>query len=162
MRAERGLTVLEMLIVVAIVSLMVGLTFPSVGAGLESLRLRSAADSTASFLTLAMTRVESSQEPVELIIHRAGGVFELYSTDPKFARQMHLGAGLSISRILPEAPDAGEETPRSFLLLPGESLPRIAIELANARLQRRLVRIDPLTASAIVEIPAEDVSTVER
>jgi len=59
-RGQGGVTLIEMMIVVAIVGLMVGITFPAVSAGLDSVRLASATDSLASFLNAA---VESRGAP---------------------------------------------------------------------------------------------------
>src|ERR1035437_6655329 len=63
-----GVTLVEMMIVVAIIGLMVGITFPAVSAGLDSVRLSSATDSLASFLNAAVNRAERRQQPMELII----------------------------------------------------------------------------------------------
>ena len=43
MTGRQGVTLLEMLIVVALIGLLAGISFPSVSAGLETLRLASAA-----------------------------------------------------------------------------------------------------------------------
>jgi len=160
-RRESGLTVLEMLIVVAIIGLLAGLTFPSVTSGLDSLRLRSAADSVASFLSQAIVRVERSQEPVEITFFRGEGRLELRTFDPKFARSLKLEEGVTILHIHPEIP-GDPETARSVVLPPGTTLPRLGVELINRRGQRRLVRIDPLTAMPVVEIPSEIVIQEER
>ena len=159
--AQSGLTILEMLIVVTIISLMAGLTFPSVTSGLDSLRMRSAADSVASFLTLAMARVERSQEPVELTFLRQENRIEMRTPDPKAARTLALPEGVSILHIHPEIPGDAEAA-RSILLVPGSPFPRLGVELLNRRGSRRLVRVDPLSGTPVVEIPPERVSEEER
>ena len=65
---QRGVTLLEMLIVVTIVALLAALTYPGVTSGLESIRLRTAGDSVSSFLSAAMDRVERTQQPVEIVV----------------------------------------------------------------------------------------------
>ncbi|MFZ5928763.1 MAG: pilus assembly FimT family protein [Acidobacteriota bacterium] len=156
MRGERGLTILEMLIVMMIVSLLVGLAYPSIGAGLDSLKLRSEADRAAALLTQSMARVERTQLPLELVIDRAAGVLAMRDPSGLQAREMRLDTGIRVAAILPPLTD--EETARTLVLAPGEPFPGIAIVLANARGQKRLVRIDPLTAMAAVETPPESVS----
>ncbi|MCX7602643.1 MAG: prepilin-type N-terminal cleavage/methylation domain-containing protein [Bryobacteraceae bacterium] len=160
MRGERGLTLLEMLIVLMVVSLLVGLAYPAVGSGLDSLRLRSAADGVAALLVQAMTRVERRQAPLEIVVDRAAGRVQALDAGG-YAREQRLEPGLSIREILPPLPGAGEETARSVLLVPGEPYPAVGIVIANARGQRRLVRIDPLTGMAVVETPPERVSEEE-
>lgn len=156
MRGERGLTILEMLIVMMIVSLLVGLAYPSVGAGLDSLRLRAEADRAAALLTQAMARVERTQLPQELVIDRAEGVLLLRDPSGRHARELRLPPGIRVAAVLP--PVAGEETARLLVLAPGEPFPGVGVVLANAREQKRLVRIDPLTGMAAVETPPESVS----
>lgn len=158
MQDERGLTILEMLIVVMIVSLLVGLAYPSVGAGLDSLRLRAEADRTAALLTQAMARVERAQLPLELVIDRAAGALLLRDPGGRYGRELRLESGVRIAAILPPLPASGEETARALVLAPGEPFPGVGIVLANQRGQQRLIRIDPLTAMAAVETPPESVS----
>ncbi|MBI5280706.1 MAG: prepilin-type N-terminal cleavage/methylation domain-containing protein [Candidatus Solibacter usitatus] len=157
---RRGVTILEMMIVVTIVALMAGLTFPSVTSGLDSIRLRSAGDSVATFLAQAIARVERTEEPVELVIHRAEGRFQATALRPGFQRELVLGEGISVLHVYPEPMGAAPEM-RSVLLQPGGAFPAIGIEILNRRGQRRLIRIDPLSGVPIVEIPSDSVSSSE-
>jgi Tfp pilus assembly protein FimT len=61
-----------MMIVVGIVGMIVGITYPAVSNGLESVRLATASDTVASFLNAALNRVERRQEVLELAISSAG------------------------------------------------------------------------------------------
>ena len=82
-----------MMIVVAIIGLMVGITFPAVSAGLDSVRLASATDSLASFLNAAVNRAERRQQPMELIISPKDNLLTLYSNEPGFTRELRLPRG---------------------------------------------------------------------
>src|SRR5438046_1929661 len=64
----RGVTLMELLIVMAIIGLLAGVSFPAITAGLESIKLTSATDSLASFLNGAVNRAERRQQAIELII----------------------------------------------------------------------------------------------
>ena len=132
---RRGVTLIEMLLVVAIVGLMAGLTLPSVASGLDSIRLHSAADSVASFLSAAANRAERRQQVMEVILNPKENSIQLYSTEPGYARKLDMPAGVKLM---------GDE-PRRFVLMPGGTAPRIAIELSNARGAHRTIRIDPVT-----------------
>src|ERR1035441_6770048 len=66
--ARRGVTLVEMVVVVAIISLIVGLSLPAASAGLDSVRIVSATDSVAAFLNAAVTRAERRQQPIELVV----------------------------------------------------------------------------------------------
>lgn len=132
---RHGVTLIEMLLVVAIVGLMAGLTLPSVASGLDSIRLRSAADSVASFLGAAANRAERRQQVMEVIISPEENNIQLYSTEPGYARKLDMPSGVKLM---------GDE-PRRFVLMPGGTAPRIGIELRNTRGAHKTIRIDPVT-----------------
>ena len=81
---RRGVTLVEMLVVVSIIGLMAAVSFPSVTSGLDSIRLQSAADSVASFVNAAANRAERRQEVTELVIDPKANRLALYSTEPSF------------------------------------------------------------------------------
>lgn len=148
---EAGVTLIELLIVVAIAGLLIGIMFPSVAAGLESLRLRSASDSLVSLLNGALNRAERREEAVEVVISPKENTVRLYSAKPGFERTFRLPEGVTIEAVLPELPDA-QEGPRSFLLMPGGVPPRIGVQLRNRRGARRIVRVDPITGVPQIEV----------
>jgi prepilin-type N-terminal cleavage/methylation domain-containing protein len=145
---RRGVTLIEMLVVVALVSLLVGVTFPSVASGVETLRLNAASDAMVSFFNEALNRAERRQEPVEITVLRRERALSLRAG--AFERRIELPQGITIESVQP--PSAGDEdAPRTFLLLPGGAVPRIGVEFANSRRVRRMVRVDPITGVPQVE-----------
>ena len=145
-----GVTLVEMMIVVAIIGLMVGITFPAVSAGLDSVRLASATDSLASFLNAAVNRAERRQQPMELIISPKDNLLTLYSNEPGFTRELRLPEGIAIEAVLPRNPDDPHGA-RRLILMPGATVPGIGIQIANQRGTRRIVRLDPMTGFPRVE-----------
>ena len=146
-----GVTLIEMLIVVAIAGLLTGLVFPSVSAGLQSIRLRSASDSLVSFLNGALNRAERREEVMEVVVSASENTIRLYSAKPGFERTLKMPEGVTIEAVLPELAEP-QEGPRSFLLMPGGVPPRIGIQLRNSRGSRRIVRVDPITGVPQIEI----------
>ncbi len=134
-RPEQGVTLIEMVIVMAIIALVVAITFPSAAAGLESIRLRSAAGSVVGFLNAALTHTDRLQEPTEIIITPADRTLSMFTADPKFVKKIQLPDTIKI---------AGDE-PRRFLLMPGGAPPSLDIDLSNSRGAHKIVRIDPVT-----------------
>ena len=65
---QRGVTLIEMLVVVTLIALVAGLSFPSVSAGVDSLRLRSASDAIVGFLNTALARADRHQQVVEITV----------------------------------------------------------------------------------------------
>jgi type II secretory pathway pseudopilin PulG len=139
-----------MLIVVALIGLLVSISFPSVSAGVDTLRLASAGDSLASLLNGALNRAERSQQAIEVTIDPAHGLVVARSAVPGFERRLALADGIQIVSVQPALPaETGE--PRRFVVYPGGTAPRVAIEIANPRGARRTVRVDPITGVPQVE-----------
>jgi type II secretion system protein H len=143
---EHGVTLIEMLIVVAIMALVVGLTFPSAAAGLDSLRLRSAASEVASFLDTAMERADRRQQVVEIRISSKENAMAARSADSSFVRAVELPNAIAISVVEPPLVNAIDPNePRRFLLYPGGTLPRITVQLESKDGRKRRVVVDPIT-----------------
>ncbi|MBI4905267.1 MAG: hypothetical protein HY820_16655 [Acidobacteria bacterium] len=130
---------MEMLIVVTLIGLMVGVSFPSVSSGVDTLRLSSGADSVASFLNAALNRAERRQQVVEVTVSKAENKLTMRSTEKGFLRELTMPAGVTV------------ESDQRVFLYPGGTVPRIAVELANKRGMRRLVRVDPMTGVPEIE-----------
>jgi prepilin-type N-terminal cleavage/methylation domain-containing protein len=149
---ERGVTLIEMVIVCAIAGLIAALSLPSLTSGLDGLRLTQASDSLVSFLSGAMNRVQQRQQVIEVTISQADNMVWLHSTEPGFTRNLKLPDNIRIVRVLPQTFDeSGDE--RRFLLLPGASFPRIGVELTTPKGTRRLVSIDPVTGVPEIRTP---------
>jgi prepilin-type N-terminal cleavage/methylation domain-containing protein len=146
--SERGVTLIEMLIVVTLIAIMVGIAFPAVGAGVDSLRMTSAADGVAAFLQTAVNRTERHQQMMELSISRTDNAMVVQS--PEFERRYKLPEGVAIAEILPAEP-IDPNLPRRYLLYPGGAPPRIAVRLVNQRGAERIVSLDPVTGIPQIE-----------
>ena len=149
--ARRGVTLVEMVVVVAIIALIVGLSFPAASAGLENVRMVSACDSVATFLNAAVNRAERHQQPVELVVSPQEGRLTLYSIEPGFTRELKMPDGGAIEAVLPAVDGGDPAQPRRILFLPGASVPGISIQLRNRRDAHRRVRLDPMTGFPRVE-----------
>ncbi|HEX4232284.1 MAG TPA: prepilin-type N-terminal cleavage/methylation domain-containing protein [Bryobacteraceae bacterium] len=149
---EAGVTLLEMLIVVALMALLIGITFPSVGAGLESLRLRSASEDIVGELNSALTRANRRQDAVQVVISPARRSVLTQAVHSAAPRTVTLPDGIRIARVLPDsgesADDAGNSPDRDFFIYPDGSVPSIVIDLVNNRGFHRLVSVDPITGVA--------------
>jgi prepilin-type N-terminal cleavage/methylation domain-containing protein len=130
---ERGVTLIEMLVVVAILGIMTAITYPSVSAGLDSLRLSAACDEVAGIFQASQNFAERRQRTVELRILPRG----IEASARGFERRVTLGNGLAI---------AGE--PRSVFADPAAPLPGVAVQIQTARGTSRTVEIDPISGVA--------------
>ena len=150
MRSARGVTLMEMVVVMAIIGLMAAITAPSVSAGLDSVRLVSATGSISAFLNAAVNYSERHQQPVELVITPRESRLAAYSNDGGLRRELNLPDGILLEGVLPQIPD-DQDPVRRLVLLPGASVPGIGIQIASRRGARRIVRLDPMTGFPTVE-----------
>lgn len=148
--SQAGVTLMEMLIVITIIAVMVGVAFPSITSGIETLRLRSASDLIVSGMNSALNRAERWQLPVEVRIERSTNRILFATVAPGYAREVAMPDGVTIERVHPVIPNLDENLPRHFLIHPGGTVPRIGIELKNRKNTRRLVTVDPITGVAQV------------
>ena len=153
-RAPRGVTLVEMVVVIAIVGLIAGLTLPTVWSGIDSLRLNQATHELVSLFNDGLNRAERRQQVVAVTISKSERAAWLESSEPGFRKKVVLPAGISIARVLPELPD-DEGGPRQFILYPGGVVPRVGVELVNERQVHRLVQVDPITGVPQVEEVAQ-------
>lgn len=139
-----------MVVVVAIISLMLGLSFPAISSGVDSLRLRTATDSIVSFLNGALNRAERRQQVMEVTVLRTENALLLQSVEPGFERRLEMPDGVTITRVLPE-PRVDDDGPRRFYLYPGGTAPRFGLEIRNRRGATRTVMVDPITGAPRVQ-----------
>jgi prepilin-type N-terminal cleavage/methylation domain-containing protein len=132
---NKGVTLIEMVVVVAIIGLIVGVTLPAATSGLSSLRLRGASGDVVSFVNSALNRAERREEVMEIIVYPRERKLELASSEPGYSRTLEMPQGVNI---------AGGD-PVRILLMPGSAPPRIAIDLYNEKGAHRVVRLDPVT-----------------
>jgi prepilin-type N-terminal cleavage/methylation domain-containing protein len=150
-----GVTLIEMIVVVSIIAILVGISFPSVASGIETLRLNSAAESTVAFINGGVNRAERRQQMVEVIISKAENALFLRSAEPGFERRLDLPDGIKIEAVLPEMPEEDAAGNRTFLLYPGGTVPAFGIALVNRKQAQRVVRVDPITGVPLIESPGK-------
>ncbi len=153
-----GVTLIEMMVVVALIALMVGVSYPAITSGIDSLRLNAATNGVVSFLDYGLSRAERRQQTVEITISRADNSLEMRSSEPGFYRKLQMPEGVSIVQVLPRLPEqAADETDlkRNFLLYPGGTVPPMGLQLINRRKVQRVVRVDPITGVPRVGAPPE-------
>jgi prepilin-type N-terminal cleavage/methylation domain-containing protein len=150
--AQRGVTLIELLIVMTLIALMVGIAYPSAVSGIEGIRLRTTADNVVNFLSAAIDHANRRQQVVELWIAPKDNVLIARSPDQGFARRLTIPEPFHITAVRPMAEVAPDE-PRRFLMIPGGTMPRVSIEISGDNGRKRTVTVDPLTGMPRSEIP---------
>ena len=147
-RRQKGVTLIEALIVVALIAMIAAVSFPAVGAGLDTLRLRSASDAMVSFLNIALDHADRRQQAVEVVISPRENLLLSRTADLGFSRRLDISPQIHIVSVQPALENGPvPDEPRRFLLYPGGSVPRIGVEIATAQGRKRLVSVDPVTGS---------------
>jgi type II secretory pathway pseudopilin PulG len=136
-----------MLIVMALIALIAGMAAPSLSAGLDTLRLRSASDAVIGFFNTALSRADTRQQVVEILISPQDGTMTARSADQGFYKKLEIASPLKILSVQPGVAAGPEEQDdvRRFLVYPGGSVPKIVIEIGNAQGRKRQISIDPVT-----------------
>jgi prepilin-type N-terminal cleavage/methylation domain-containing protein len=147
---SRGVTLMEMMVVLAIIALIVGISFPSTIAGLENIRLAAGARSVAAFVNVAANRAERRQQAMELSISIKDNSLTMQSADGAFVKKLDLPPGIAVQAVWPALQEP-TDAPRRFLIQPGGVPPRIGIEIANRHAARRIVRLNPITGVTEIE-----------
>jgi prepilin-type N-terminal cleavage/methylation domain-containing protein len=155
MSPRRGVTLIEMLVVVTLISLMVAISFPAVTSGLESLRLHQAVRDVVSLFDAGLSRARRSQQVVEISVSQRENALWILAPESQYQRKIELPEGITITRVLPGNPNDEEFGVRSFYLYPGGSVPLFGIEMRNRRGQRRVVSVDPITGVPRISNPEE-------
>ncbi|MCS6952905.1 MAG: prepilin-type N-terminal cleavage/methylation domain-containing protein [Bryobacterales bacterium] len=144
-----GVTLIEMLMVAALIALLAGLSLPRIATGVDFVRLAGAADSVASLFNAAWNRAERRGEVLEIGIVPGQGRIRVRSSGG-FQKEYVLPEGVTVEAVLPRLL-GDDNSPRHFVVFPGGTVPSIAVELANRRGARRIVRLDPITGAPRVE-----------
>ena len=141
-RKTRGVTLLELLVVIVLASVLLAVVFPSVGAGLRTLELRSAAQRLAASARYARDQAVHRQRFYALEIDATARTVTVTDFAGESRRSFELPASVRVERILPE--ETRDESTRRFLFSPDGNAPAFEIVLGNDRRQVA-VRSNPLT-----------------
>lgn len=152
--SQSGVTLIEMLVVVGIISLMIGFAMPSFTAGLDGLRLRSACSTVASALNVAITTADRRQLPVQLLLQPSANRIVLRSAESSRDQIFAIPPGITIRRILPALFLNEEKKDRYLIVYPNGAPPQLVVELQNPRGILRQIKLDPITGVARVLDPS--------
>src|SRR5579862_2223514 len=105
-RGTAGVTLMEMLVVLVIIALIVGISFPSTIRGLDNLRLASGARSVAAFMSSAANRAERRQQAVELSVSVRDNAVTMRSAETSFQKKLKLPQGITLEAVWPAPAEA--------------------------------------------------------
>lgn len=142
-KIQLGVTLLELLVVMALATALLALVFPSAGAGLRTLELRSAAQRLASAARYAREQAVYQKRLFEIEINAESGTVSLTDVQRGTRQSFQLPPSVRVERILPE--ESGSASPsRTFLFAPEGEAPAFEIVLGTQSRQMS-IKSDALT-----------------
>jgi len=145
---QSGVTLMELLVVVAIASILLAIVFPAAGSGLGTLELRSAATRLAAAARYARDQAVYRQRIYQLEIDGAAGSLSVSDLEGGGERSYQFPPSVRVEVVLPEEHNAPANHRRLFFF-PDGSAPDFEVILANTRRQLAVIG-DPLTGTAKV------------
>ena len=135
MREARGVTLIEMLVVMTLVGLLAAVVAPSVGSGVETVRLRATGERLAATLRMARTRALRTQHYMQVSVDPQSRAVELRDLE---------GGSVSAWEI-PNTIEVQSKRPLTFLVYPDGGSQVMRVGLRNQRGRQVEVAPDPFT-----------------
>lgn len=146
--AGSGITLLELLVAMAIVGMILAISFPSVTTGLDGVRLQSVGRRVAAFVNAARGQADRDQLPVEIRIDLDRNQMSALSADGRWGRDLKVEEGVRIAGVWPGIGGSESEVRvRRFIVIPGVPPPRFGVQLNTSRGRSLAVTVDPLTGT---------------
>jgi general secretion pathway protein H len=145
----RGVTLLEVLVVVTVIGIIAGIAYPGVTSGLDNLRLKSVADRLAHTFRHARDLAQQRQTVCQVTVDPELRLVEF--EDLAAALEGGVGGEPRRWEVPPEI-TVRLDRRRAFLFAPDGGAPRIDVVLANSRGRTARVSFEPLSGLPLVEM----------
>jgi prepilin-type N-terminal cleavage/methylation domain-containing protein len=133
---SRGITLVELLVTLAIISLMLSIAYPSLTSGLDGIRLRAAIDEAGTFFTNARLTCDRRQSPVYVTIEPGQRRLTASAVDRGWEQTQQFDARLQVVQPREEI---------SYVLFPGAPAPQFRLQLGTEQGGRAGLQINVFT-----------------
>ena len=149
-RAEAGFTLLELIVVVLIIALVLGISYPSMSRGSSALHLRTTSRDILNTFRFAREKAISEQASMQLVINRRDQKIVLADILGESLRTYSLPTDVKIQRMAHSGGEVSDDV-MTVRFLPNGSLEnaRIRLEADSGSLMQ--VISDPLGGGARIE-----------
>jgi len=156
-----GFTLLELLVVLLLVGLLTALVFPSIGRGVQTLRLKTSSREIVATLRLARSKSITEQKIYWVSFDLEKNQVELSSDDRRYQKSFQLPEGIAISKVSSE----GANEPRNqqsyhYFFEPNGMAQAFEVLLWNSRGRGMKIFQDPLKRSPRLEEVASENSGI--
>jgi general secretion pathway protein H len=147
-----GFTLLELLIVMALLGVLTAVTYPSIGRGMGTLRLRTASREIAAAIRLARSKALREQQAYYLQFDIDKGEVELSSEDLKYQRSFSLPEGVVFRRVALLGEDSGPySSDRAYYFAPNGLGENIEVMIANSHGRQMKIIQSSMVSSPKIE-----------
>ncbi|MDA1312024.1 MAG: prepilin-type N-terminal cleavage/methylation domain-containing protein [Acidobacteria bacterium] len=136
---KRGITLIEMLVTLAIISLIVSIAYPSMTTGIDGIRLHTSVDNIAAFFSEARNMSDRFQTPVQITLLPAQDRLHAATIDGAWQKVYELPRRVHI--VFPR--EAG-----TVVLFPGSPTPALRMLLQAEHGRRTGLRFNIFTGTA--------------
>lgn len=138
-RSAAGITLIELLVVVAIISLMVAISFPTLTTGLDGYRLRAAVDRAGTLFQQARVEADRRQQPVQFTADPEANQLRVLAADASWRETLDFDDGVRL--VQPRGV-------QNWMLYPATPPPRVRLLLEAQTGGRRGLSINVFTGVA--------------
>jgi type II secretory pathway pseudopilin PulG len=117
-RSTAGITLIELLVVVALIGLMVSISFPTLTTGLDGFRLRAAVDRAGTLFQQARVEADRRQQPVQFTADPESNQLRALAVDASWRETLDLADGVRIVQPLGR---------QSWMLYPATPAPQVRL-----------------------------------
>ena len=140
-----GLSLIELLIVMAIVGLMLGIAYPNVSSGLDGIRLKTNVSRAGAFWAAARQRADRFHEVVQVTVDPKANELRALAAESPWKSAYKFDESIRI---------AGLQEPVRYLIYPGTPSPQFELRLASTSGGVSGLRVNVLTGVP-EEMPSE-------
>jgi prepilin-type N-terminal cleavage/methylation domain-containing protein len=152
LRPAWGFTLLELLIVMALLGVLTAVAYPSIGRGMGTLRLRTASREIAAAIRLARSKALREQQAYYLQFDIDKGEVELSSEDLKYQRSFSLPEGVVFRRVALLGEDNGPySSDRAYYFAPNGLGENIEVMIANSHGRQMKIIQSSMVSSPKIE-----------
>ena len=147
---RRGITLLEVLVVMTLIAILSALVYPSFGNALSTLRMRGAARQVISACRLAKWEAVSKRQPYRLLVDVEKNQIVVADLAGLRSKEIDLPAGLRVFQSQ-KISENGPANASEFYFFPNGTAEAGAITLRDSQGKDITVKIDLLTGDAAIQ-----------
>ena len=134
-----GITLIEILVTVAIIAVMVGISYPTLTRGLDGIRLQTSVSQAGTFFNRARMEATRRQRPVHFMVDPEKKQLLAIETEGGWQDELQFESGITV--VFPMERE-------QLILYPGQSSPEFRLRLENRAGTRAGLKINVLTGAA--------------